>query len=136
MQSYQQFAVLFRSEPRRSLSLETFQPLTKSIKRFGVLKIIFVGVLLMFGCVAVALNGNDVMHFLVALFALGVGWNFMFIGRTTLLTETYRPEERNRVQGANDFLVVLTMATSSFASGALVTPRAGSFSTSARCRSS
>jgi MFS family permease len=93
------------------------------IKRFGVLNIIFVGVLLMFGCVAFALHGNDVMHFLVALFALGVGWNFMFIGGTTLLTETYRPEERNRVQGANDFLVFLTMATSSFASGALVTTK-------------
>ena len=47
----------------------------------------------------------------------------MFIGGTTLLTETYRPEERNRVQGANDFLVFLTMATSSFASGALVTTK-------------
>ena len=93
------------------------------IKRFGVLNIMFIGVLLMFGCVAFALNGNDVMHFLVALFALGVGWNFMFIGGTTLLTETYRPEEKNRVQGANDFLVFVTMATSSFSSGALVTTR-------------
>jgi MFS family permease len=93
------------------------------IRRFGVLNVIFVGVLLMFGCVAFALHGNDVMHFLGALFALGVGWNFMFIGGTTLLTETYRPEERNRVQGANDFLVFLTMATSSFASGALVTTK-------------
>jgi MFS family permease len=91
------------------------------IKRFGVLNIMFTGVLLMFGCVAFALNGNDVMHFLGALFALGVGWNFMFIGGTTLLTEAYRPEEKNRVQGANDFLVFLTMATSSFSSGALVT---------------
>jgi MFS family permease len=93
------------------------------IKRFGVLNIMFTGVLLMFGCVAFALNGNDVAHFLGALFALGVGWNFMFIGGTTLLTEAYRPEEKNRVQGANDFLVFLTMATSSFSSGALVTSR-------------
>ena len=93
------------------------------IRRFGVLNIMFVGALLMFGCVAFALNGNDVMHFLVALFALGVGWNFLFIGGTTLLTECYRPEEKNRVQGANDFLVFLTMATSSFSSGALVTTR-------------
>ena len=93
------------------------------IRRFGVLNIIFTGVLLMFGCVAFALNGNDVTHFLVALFALGVGWNFMFIGGTTLLTQTYRPEEKNRVQGANDFLVFLTMAVSSFSSGALVTSR-------------
>ncbi len=93
------------------------------IRRFGVLNIIFTGILLMFGCVAFALNGNDVTHFLGALFALGVGWNFMFIGGTTLLTQTYRPEEKNRVQGANDFLVFLTMAISSFSSGALVTSR-------------
>ena len=93
------------------------------IKRFGVFNIMFTGALLMFGCVAFALNGNDVMHFVVALFALGVGWNFMFIGGTTLLTEAYRPEEKNKVQGANDFLIFLTMATSSFSSGALVTSR-------------
>jgi len=93
------------------------------IRRFGVLKIMFTGVLLMFGCVGFALSGNDVMHFLGALFVLGVGWNFMFIAGTTLLTETYRPEERNRVQGTNDFLVFATMATSSLASGALVTTR-------------
>ncbi len=93
------------------------------IRRFGVLNIMFVGALLMFGCVAFALRGNDLMHFLVALFALGVGWNFLFIGGTTLLTETYRPEEKNKVQGANDFLIFLTMATSSFSSGALVTSR-------------
>lgn len=93
------------------------------IKRFGAVNIILVGVALMFACVAFALNGNDVMHFLGALFALGVGWNFMFIGGTTLLTKTYRPEEKNRVQGANDFLVFLTMAISSFSSGALVTTR-------------
>ena len=93
------------------------------IRRFGAVNIILVGVALMFACVAFALNGNDVMHFLGALFALGIGWNFMFIGGTTLLTETYRPEEKNRVQGANDFLVFLTMAISSFSSGALVTTR-------------
>lgn len=91
------------------------------IRRFGVLNIMFVGALLMFGCVAFALRDNDLMHFLVALFALGVGWNFLFIGGTTLLTEAYRPEEKNKVQGVNDFLIFLTMATSSFSSGALVT---------------
>ena len=93
------------------------------IKRFGVLKIMFTGAMLMFGCVAFALHGNDVMHFVVALAALGVGWNFLFVGGTTLLTKAYRPEEKNRVQGANDFLVFITMATSSFSSGALVTSR-------------
>lgn len=93
------------------------------IRRFGVLNIMFTGALLMFACVAFALNGQDLTHFLGALFVLGVGWNFLYIGGTTLLTEAYRPEEKNRVQGANDFLVFLTMATSSFSSGALVTSR-------------
>ncbi len=93
------------------------------IRRFGVLNVMFVGVLLMVGCVAFALAGNDVMNFVVALTVLGIGWNFMFIGGTTLLTQTYRPEEKNRVQGTNDFLVFATMAVSSFASGALVTSR-------------
>jgi MFS family permease len=74
----------------------------------------------MFACVGVALAGVDVMHFLMALFTLGVGWNFLFVGATTLLTETYRPEEKNKVQGANDFLIFVTMAISSFTSGALV----------------
>ncbi len=93
------------------------------IKRYGVLTIIFVGVLLMFACVGFALAGNDVAHFVGALAALGIGWNFMFIGGTALLTETYRPEEKNKVQGANDFLVFVTMATSSFASGAILTSK-------------
>jgi MFS family permease len=90
------------------------------IKRFGVLSIMLTGAVLMFACVGVALAGVDVMHFLMALFTLGVGWNFLFVGATTLLTETYRPEEKNKVQGANDFLIFVTMAISSFTSGALV----------------
>lgn len=93
------------------------------IRRFGVLTIMFTGAMLMFACVAVALGGVDVMNFLVALFVLGVGWNFLFVGGTTLLTEAYRPEEKNKAQGANDFLIFLTMALSSFSSGALVTTR-------------
>ena len=93
------------------------------VRRFGVLTIMFVGALLMFLCVGVALAGVDVMNFIVALFVLGVGWNFLFIGGTTLLTEAYRPEEKNKVQGANDFLIFMTMALSSFSSGALVTTR-------------
>jgi len=64
-----------------------------------------------------------VMNFVAALMLLGVGWNFLFIGGTTLLTEAYRPEEKNKAQGANDFMIFITMATSSFSSGALVTSR-------------
>ena len=91
------------------------------IKRFGALPVMGVGAALNFACVAVALSGIDVMQFLVALFLLGVGWNFLYTGGTTLLTATYRPEEKTRAQGAMDFCVFSTMAVTSFASGALVT---------------
>lgn len=90
------------------------------IKRFGVLPILAVGVLLNLACIAIALSGVHVMHFLGALFLLGVGWNFLFIGGTTLLTESYRPEEKTQAQGAMDFWVFATMAVTSFASGALI----------------
>jgi MFS family permease len=63
------------------------------------------------------------MQFLVALFTLGVGWNFLYTGGTTLLTTAYRPEEKNRAQGLMDLCVFSTMALSSFASGALITTR-------------
>jgi MFS family permease len=56
----------------------------------------------------------------VALFLLGVGWNFLYIGGTALLTETYRPAEKAKAQGANDLVIFLVMATSSFASGLLL----------------
>ena len=91
------------------------------IRRFGVLPIMAAGVVLNLACIAIALSGIELMQFLVALFALGVGWNFLFVGATTLLTEAYRPEERIKTQGAMDFCVFSTMAVTSFASGALVT---------------
>jgi len=91
------------------------------IRQFGVLPVMTVGLLLNIGCVVFALMGNDVMHFFVALLALGVGWNFLFIGGTTLATETWQPEEKTRGQAAIDFLVYLTMTLTSFSSGALVT---------------
>ena len=91
------------------------------IKRVGALPVMVVGALLNFICVAVALSGVDLMQFLVALFTLGVGWNFLYIGATALFTEAYKPEEKNKAQGAMDFCVFSTMAVSSFASGALIT---------------
>ncbi len=91
------------------------------IQRFGVLPVMAVGVVLNFACVAVALSGVDLDQFLWALLLLGVGWNFLYTGATTLLTTTYRPEEKNRAQGAMDTCVFATMAVTSFASGALVT---------------
>ncbi len=91
------------------------------IKRFGVLPVMGVGVLLNLGCIFVALLGNDLQFFLVALFLLGVGWNFLFTGSTTLSMQAYTPQEKNRAQAAINFCVFATMAITSFASGALVT---------------
>ena len=91
------------------------------IKRVGVLPVMGVGTVLNLLCVVIALSGVDLMQFLVALFVLGVGWNFLFTGATTLLTTTYHPDEKNKVQGAMDTCVFATMALTSFSSGALVT---------------
>ncbi|NDP43560.1 MAG: MFS transporter [Aromatoleum sp.] len=90
------------------------------IKRFGALKVILAGVALVAGCVAVALNGNTVGHFVAALVLVGIGWNFMYTGGTTLLISSYRPSEKAKTQGANDFIVFATMLISSLSSGALV----------------
>jgi MFS family permease len=91
------------------------------IKRFGVLSIMGVGVVLNIVCIAIALSGVDLHQFLIALFLLGVGWNFLFTGSTTLSLQAYRPEEKDRAQAAINFFVFATMAVTSFASGALVT---------------
>jgi MFS family permease len=91
------------------------------IKRFGALPIMGIGAVLNLACVLVALSGVDLMQFLTALLLLGVGWNFLFTGATTLLTATYRPEEKNKAQGAMDTCVFATMAVTSFSSGALIT---------------
>lgn len=91
------------------------------IRRFGKIPIILTGVGLMASAVLVALSGISVAHFVAALALLGVGWNFMYTGGTTLLTETYRPNEKSRTQGLNDLIVFATMSVSSLASGALVT---------------
>jgi MFS family permease len=93
----------------------------KLIKRFGVLPIMTCGLALNLACVAFALTGNDVMHFIGALTVLGLGWNFLYIGGSTLATETWAPEEKTRAQAALDFGVYATMTLTSFSSGALVT---------------
>ena len=89
------------------------------IKRFGVLNVITVGIILMFGSAAIGFSGIAVTQFWWALFLLGVGWNFMFIGGTTLVVESYRPEERAKVQAFHDFTVFTFVAISSFSSGAI-----------------
>ena len=91
------------------------------IHRFGALPVMVVGLALNVVCVLIALSGVDLMHFLAALITLGVGWNFLFIGGTTLATEAYRPEERTSGQAAVDFAVYTTMTFTAFGSGALVT---------------
>ncbi|HKC43922.1 MAG TPA: MFS transporter [Burkholderiales bacterium] len=90
------------------------------IRRFGVLNVMLSGVTITLACLAIALAGVAVAHFWWSLVLLGVGWNFVFIGATTLLTETYRPAEKAKVQGANDLLIFLTTATSSFSSGMIL----------------
>ncbi|MDP3825673.1 MAG: MFS transporter, partial [Polaromonas sp.] len=91
------------------------------IKRFGTLPIMAVGLALNVGCVLVALSGVELHQFLVALFLLGVGWNFLFTGSTTLALTAYRPEEKDKAQGALNFCVFAVLALSSLASGVLVT---------------
>lgn len=90
------------------------------IARVGHLKVISIGILLLAGCSAFALAGVELHKFYLALIALGVGWNFGFIGSTSLLAASHAPEEQARVQGLNDFLVFGFVAFASFVSGALL----------------
>lgn len=90
------------------------------IRRFGVLGVMLAGVALEALCVGIALSGVLVANFWWALVLLGVGWNFLYVGGTTLLTECYRPSEKAKAQGMHDFLVFVTTATASFSSGLLM----------------
>jgi len=90
------------------------------IVRFGVTRILLTGAALLLACGAINLGGLAVANFWAANVVLGVGWNFLFVGATTLLTRTYTPEEKGKVQALNDFLIFGTVALSSFASGALL----------------
>ncbi len=90
------------------------------IRRFGVLPVMFAGVLAMLGCVGVGLSGQLVGNFWAALVLLGIGWNFMYIGGTTLLTEAYRPSEKAKAQGTNETTIFAVQAVSAFSSGVLV----------------
>jgi len=90
------------------------------IVRFGRLPVIALGLVLLGICAAIALSGVELGHFYLALVALGVGWNFSYIGATSLLSTTHTPAERAKVQGLNDFLVLGLVAVGSFGSGALL----------------
>ncbi|MFN3512157.1 MAG: MFS transporter [Phenylobacterium sp.] len=89
------------------------------IKRFGVTPLMLAGVAALTAHVMIAVSGVALLHYLSALILLGVGWNFLFVGGSTLLTETYTPAERAKVQGFNDFVIVGVVAAGSFSAGAL-----------------
>ena len=91
------------------------------IRRLGLLPVMLTGAVLNVVAIVVAVSGLSVPHFWWSLVLLGVGWNFLYIGGTTMLTETYRPEERAKAQGANDFAIFAMMAISSLSSGMIVT---------------
>ncbi len=90
------------------------------IARFGAPKIVAAGLLLEAVAAGIGLSGLTAMHFWATLIVLGVGWNFSFIGASALVLETHRPQERNKVQAFNDFLVFGMMAIGSFSSGQLL----------------
>ena len=90
------------------------------INRYGVLQIMITGALFLFAAVVAAVTGITLYNFWLALFLLGIGWNFMFIGGTTLLTESYSPAEKAKTQGLNDFMVFGSVALASLSSGGLL----------------
>ena len=96
------------------------------IARFGVEKIIATGLIFLGISCCAALSGLAVSNFFAALTLLGLGWNFGFVGATTMLADAYRPEERGRVQGINDLLVFGSVTVASFASGGLMNCSGGS----------
>jgi MFS family permease len=90
------------------------------IARFGVERVTAAGLAILLVSGGIAVAGITLWHFWAALTLLGIGWNFAFIGATALVTRCYRPEERNKVQSFNDFLIFGTMAAGSLASGKLL----------------
>jgi MFS family permease len=96
------------------------------IARFGAERIVAIGLVILAGAGAVAISGVDLMNFFVALALLGLGWNFGFIGATTMLTAQQAPEERGRLQGLNDLVVFGGVTVASFSSGGLMNCSGGS----------
>ena len=90
------------------------------ITRFGALKVMTVGAILNLVCIGIALSGETVWHFWASLCILGIGWNFLFTSGSALLTETYRPSEREKTQSMHDFVTFATMAVTSLVSGAML----------------
>jgi len=87
------------------------------ITRIGLLPVLATGVAMCLATVAINLNGHSLVHFIASLMVLGIGWNFLFIGGTTLLTETYRPAEKSRAQAINDLIVFSTVSLTALSAG-------------------
>lgn len=87
------------------------------IGRIGLVRVLALGVVLCVATVAINLHGMTMVHFVSALVLLGIGWNFLFVGGTTLLTEAYRPEERSRAQAINDLIVFSTVSLTALSAG-------------------
>jgi MFS family permease len=90
------------------------------IARFGIVRVTGLGFALIIGAAMIGISGISLWHFWSALALLGVGWNFAFVGASTMVMQCHRPNERNKVQAFNDFLVFGSMAIGSFSSGALL----------------
>ena len=91
------------------------------IQRFGAVRVMLTGVFLNLVCIGIALSGTELYQFTLALFVLGVGWNFLFTASTSFSLQAYHPAERDKAQGAINFWVFFVMGLSSLGSGALVT---------------
>ena len=89
------------------------------IKRFGLIPVMFTGAVFGLACIFINLAGMTVNHFWLALLLLGISWNFLFIGATTLLTETYSESEKFKTQALNDFLVFSVVSAASLSAGIL-----------------
>ena len=90
------------------------------IVRYGVNRIVALGLAMLLVSALVGIAGLTVAHFWISLTLLGIGWNFAFIGATTIVARSHRPEERTKVQSFNDFLIFGSMAIGSFASGMIL----------------
>lgn len=91
----------------------------KLIQKFGLLNIMLAGVMLIFVCIAFNTSGNSLAHYWTGLFLLGIGWNFLFVGGTALLTETYTEPEKSKAQALNDFLIFSNVSFAALCAGAI-----------------
>ena len=90
------------------------------LERLGVLRVMFIGVLLLGGCVGLGLVSQHLLHYWAALVLLGLGWNFTYVGATVLLTRSYRPSERFKAQATNDFTIFGIQAIASLSAGTII----------------